>query len=125
MRAWRGWIAVALLTALAFVGGPDAIDLTSPTAQGKVAAAETHDARAQDAQTQGTQVQDTQVQVAERRPHSHLRLSALLPAPQTAAPVPARGLIAEVPPVDTGVPDRAGHPHLGACTPEALQIFRC
>lgn len=119
MRAWRGWIAAVLLTALAFIGGPDALDATPPAAQSTIAAGETTEKR-------DPQTQDAQVRVAERRIHRHLRLSALLPAPHTAAPVPARGVVHDA---SYARPDVIGdggrRPRLGACTPEALQIFRC
>jgi hypothetical protein len=119
VTAWRGWIAAALLTALAFIGGPDALDVTPPTAQSKIAAGEV-------AEKRGPQAQDTQAQIGERLTHSHLRLSALLPAPQTAAPVPARGVIHDVPRARPDVAVDVGRrPGLGTCTPEALQIFRC
>jgi hypothetical protein len=117
--AWRGWIAAVLLTALAFIGGPDALDVAPPAAQSKIASGEI-------AEKRDPQAQDAQAQIAERLIHSHLRLSALLPAPQTAAPVPARGIVHDASharPDVTG--DRGRRPHLGACTPETLQIFRC
>lgn len=123
MRARRGWIAALLLIALAFIGGPDALDTTPPAAQSKVAAGEIAEKR--DPQPRDDDV-DVKHQIADLGVPGHLRLTALPPTSQTAAPVPVRGTTQaapEVAPTTVGEVDR--RPHLGACSPEALQIFRC
>ena len=38
MKAWLGWVAAVLLIALAFTGGPEAIDSAPPAAQTKISA---------------------------------------------------------------------------------------
>jgi hypothetical protein len=39
VRAYRGWVAAVVLTALAFIGAPDALDTTPATAQTRISAA--------------------------------------------------------------------------------------
>jgi hypothetical protein len=121
--AWRGWIAAVLLTALAFTCGPDALDASAPAVQTTVVAGEF-------AEKLGSHVRDDAVdlqhQIANRGSPAHLRLPALPPSPQTAAPVPVKGLAQAAPmAVTAAITDAGGRPHLGACSPEALQIFRC
>jgi hypothetical protein len=113
-----------LLIALAFVGGPDALDTTPPTSQTKVAAGEIAEKR--DPQVRDDDA-DVQHQIAaDLGVPGHLRLSALPPSSQTAAPVPVRGATQAVPQAQSAaVIDVGRRPHLGACSPEALQIFRC
>jgi hypothetical protein len=112
-----------LLIALAFVGGPDALDTTPPTSQTKIAAGEIAEKR--DPQVRDDDV-DAQHQIADLGVPGHLRLSALPPSSQIAAPVPVRGATQAVPQVRSATLVEVGRrPHLGACSPEALQIFRC
>ncbi|GAB2813628.1 hypothetical protein GCM10027176_17620 [Actinoallomurus bryophytorum] len=123
MGAWRGWIAAVLLTALAFTCGPDVLDASSPAGQTTVVAGEF-------AEKLGSHVRDDAIdirhQIADRGSPAHLRLPALPPSPQTAAPVPVKGQAQAVPmAVTAAITDAGGRPHLGACSPEALQIFRC
>ncbi len=225
MRAWRGWIAAALLIALALTGGPDALDMTPPATQaaalgttgtneytaaentganaaatnatatngtarttangtvtangtarttangtarttavetadtawtagatadeiGGIAAYETAgtpriigvtaDRTAGDnalsAPRAGSAPGETGVQARDDAPqrvgdghvYRHLRLAALPPSPQTAAPAPVKGLARSTPvAASTTVTDAGGPPRLGACSPEALQTFRC
>jgi hypothetical protein len=122
MRAWARWVAAALLVALAFAGGPDALDTGSPAAHAQVATSE--------GEKRDLQVRDDALasphQIVDRGTPGHLRLVALPPSPQTAIPVPVRGALQAEPPVaPAAVTDVSGPPRLGACTPEALQIFRC
>lgn len=122
MRVWRGWIAAVLLTALAFAGGPDALDAAPPAAQSKIVEKRTPQTQA--ARTRRTP--DAQTLIAERHIRSHLRLSALLPVPQTPTPVPARGVGHDASYARPDVTAGGGRrPHVAACTPETLQIFRC
>jgi hypothetical protein len=121
--AWRGWIAAALLTALAFTGGPDALDAAASAVQTTVVAGEF-------TEKPGSHVRDdavdTQHQIVDRGSPAHLRLPALPPSPQTAAPVPIKGPAQAAPvAVTAAIADAGRRPHLGACSPEALQIFRC
>jgi hypothetical protein len=122
VRTWVGWVAAVVLVALAFTGGPDALELTVPGMPGAAATAELTEQR-------GVQVRDDGIDLrhrsADQRAPSHVRLPALPPAPQTAAPAPVRSA---VPVAHAAAPpgDRARRrPGVGACTPEALQIFRC
>jgi hypothetical protein len=121
--AWRGWIAAVLLIALAFTCGPDALDTSPPAAQATIVAGEF-------AEKRGPHVRDDDVdirhQIADRGAPAHLRLPALPPSSQTAAPVPVKGLAQAAPvAVMAAITDARRRPHLGACSPEALQIFRC
>ena len=112
-----------LLIALAFIGGPDALDTTPPTAPTKIGAGEVAEKR--DPQVREDDV-DLQHQIADLGVPGHLRLTALPPSPQTAAPVPVRGATQAVPQARSATLVEVGRrPHLGACSPEALQIFRC
>jgi hypothetical protein len=112
-----------LLTALAFTCGPDVLDTSPPSAQATVVAGEF-------AEKRGPHVRDDAIdirhQIADRGAPAHLRLPALPPSSQTAAPVPAKGLTQAVPMAMTAATADVGRrPDLGACSPEALQIFRC
>jgi hypothetical protein len=123
VRARGGWIAALLLIALAFVGGPDALD-TAPPASHITVTAE------QSAEERGAQVRDDGIdiehQIADLGVPGHPRLSALPPSAQTAAPVPVRGTAQAAPKVPAATPvEVGGRPRDGACSPEALQIFRC
>jgi hypothetical protein len=123
VRAWLGWVAALLLIALAFTGGPDALDTTPRAAPATAVAAEITEKRE-------TQMRDDAAdvphQIFDQGTPAHLRLPALPPAPQTAAPVPLRGATLAAPGAAPPAVARNGpRPHLGACTPEALQIFRC
>ena len=123
MGAWRGWIAAVLLTALAFTCGPDALDAAAPAVQTTVVAGEF-------AEKPGSHVRDDAIdiqhQIADRGSPAHLRLPALPPPPQTAAPVPVKGPPQAAPvAVTAAIADAGRRPRLGACSPEALQIFRC
>ena len=123
MRARRGWIAAVLLIALAFVGGPDALDTTPPAAQATIAAGEIADKRDPQIRDDGVGVQH---QIADLGTPGHLRLSALPPSSQTAAPAPVRGTTQAVPQATSAtIVEVRARPYLGACSPEALQIFRC
>lgn len=123
MRARLGWVVAALLLALTLTSAPDALDTSPPASAAQSTAAgeirEKRDLRPHD---------DVEIrhQVAERGTPGHLRLAALPPSPQTAAPVPVRGT-AQAPPdsAPATVVDLSGRPRLGTRTPEALQIFRC
>jgi len=123
VRAWLGWVAAALLVAFAFAGGPDALDTRPPPAQAQVASGEIAEKRDPQVRDDGL---ETRHQIADRGAPGHPRLVALPVSPQAAAPVPVKGAVQAVPespPVaGTAALDR---PHLGACSPEALQIFRC
>src|SRR3954462_13946155 len=121
MRAWARWVAAALLVALAFTGGPDALDAAPPASHVKVAAGE--------AEKRDPQVRDDALvsphQVIDRGVPRHLRLAALPPAPHTAARVPVRGAAQATPPVAPRAATNASDPpHLDVRPPEALQIFR-
>lgn len=123
MSGWRGWIAAVLLTALAFTCGPDALDASAPAARTTVVAGEF-------AEKLGSHVRDDAIdiqhQIADHGTPAHLRLPALLPSSQTAAPVPVKGPAEAVPlAIAAAITDAGRRPHLGACSPEALQIFRC
>lgn len=123
MRAWLGWAAAALLIALAFTGGPDALDMSPPAPQAQVAASEI-------AEKRDPQIRDDALesghQLVDLGAPSHLRLPALPPSPQTAAPIPVRGLTQAAPTAAPAtITDARGRPRLGACSPEALQTFRC
>lgn len=123
MRGWPGWVAAVLLFALAFTGGPDALDTSPPPAHAKVATSELGEKR-------DPQVRDDASEplhrLADRGTPGHLRLVALPPSAQTVAPVPVRNAPQAAPQTDPDtVSDVGGRPHLGTCTPEALQIFRC
>lgn len=123
MRAWLGWVAAALLIALAFTGGPDALDTSPPASHAKTASAEISEKRDPQVRDDGLQIRH---QLVDRGAPGHLRLPALPPSPQTAAPIPVRGVTqaaSEAAPATVGYAGR--RPHLGACSPEALQIFRC
>ena len=123
MRAWLGWVAAALLIALAFAGGPDALDTSPPTSQTQAASVEIAEKR--DPQVRDNDL-DSRHQLADRGVPGHLRLAALPPSPQTAAPIPVRGAAQAAPEAAPAtVTDLSGRPHLGACSPETLQIFRC
>jgi len=122
VRARRGWIAAVLLIALAFIGGPDALDTAPPPSQATIAAGEVAEKR----DRQAPDDVDVQHQVADLGTPGHLRLSALPPSPHTAAPVPVRGATQVVPQVQSAtVADVGRRPPLGASSPETLQIFRC
>jgi hypothetical protein len=78
----------------------------------------------------GLQVRDDDVdvrhQIADRSAPGHLRLPALPPSPQNAVSAPLKGAVLVAPPAPLpAVADGGGRLHLDACTPEALQIFRC
>ena len=123
MGAWRGWIAAVLLTALAFTVGPDALDAAASPVPTTVVAGEF-------AEKPGSHVRDDAIdiqrQIADRGSPAHLRLPALPPSPQTAAPVPVKGPAQPAPVAVTAtIADAGRRPHLGTCSPEALQIFRC
>ncbi|GLY78718.1 hypothetical protein [Actinoallomurus iriomotensis] len=121
MRARLGWVAAILLVALAFTGGPEAIDATPTVAQGKISA--------ELAEKRGPQVRDDLDlghQVADHGTPGRPRLLALPPSAQTAAPVPVRAATLAMPDaVPPAVMEGGPPPRLGARTPEALQIFRC
>jgi hypothetical protein len=123
VRAWLGWIAAVLLIALAFTGGPDAIDTSPPAAQTTIASGELAEKReAQVRDDDADVVHQITDSVAPRR----LRMLALPPSSQTAAPIPVRGATLAVPSAAPPTIAEGGRrPHLGACTPETLQIFRC
>jgi hypothetical protein len=117
-------MAAVLLIALAFIGGPDMLNTTPPTAQVKITSAETageRDPRVRDDA-------DAQRWAAHRAaPHRHW-LPALLPL-SSQSHVPAMVRVAAMPAVPkptpaTGAGDRRWR-HFGACSPESLQIFRC
>ena len=123
MGAWRGLVAALLLTVLAFTSGPDALDVAVPPVQTTAVAGEF-------AEKLGSHIRDDAIdiqhQIADRGSPVHLRLPALPPSPQTAAPVPVKGLAQAAPvAVPAAIGDAGRRPHLGACSPEALQIFRC
>jgi hypothetical protein len=122
VRAWLGWVAAALLVALAFAGGPDALDAGPPPAQAQVTAREIAEKRDPQVRDDGLEIRH---QIADRGAPGHLRLSALPASPQTAAPAP-KGPVQALPksPPVTGTA-AVGRPHLDARSPEALQIFRC
>jgi hypothetical protein len=118
-----GWVAAALLIALAFTGGPDALDTSPPPSQTQVASGEIAEKRDPQVRDDGL---DSGHQLVDPATPSHLRLPALPPSPQTAAPVPAKGLTQAAPEAAPAtITDAGARPHLGACSPEALQIFRC
>jgi hypothetical protein len=123
MRPWLGWVAAALLIALAFAGGPDALDTSPPASHTQVAAKELGEKRDPQVRDEAPESPD---QIVDRGTPGHPRLAALPPSPQTAAPIPVRGAPQGAPQAaPAGVSDVSERPHLGACTPEALQIFRC
>jgi hypothetical protein len=122
VRAWVTWVAAVLLLALALTGGPDALDTNPSPAHAQVAAVEIGDDRGPGL---GDDPIEPQHRLADRETPGH-RLAALPPAAQTNAPVPVRGVSQAVPPaVQAAAAGRGARPRLGACTPEALQIFRC
>lgn len=123
MRAWARWVAAALLVAFAFTGGPDALDVRPAASHAQAAAGERGDKRA-------PQVRDATLEsphrVVDRGTPGHLRPAALPPSSQTVAPVPVRGASqAALPGPPSAVTGVSDPPRPGACTPEALQIFRC
>lgn len=129
MRAWLGWVAAALLIALACTGGPDALDTSpppasaAPAAPAQVAAGEIAGERDSQVRDDGLEIRH---QIADRAALGHLRMAALPPSSQTAAPAPVRGALQTAPDsAPATVVDDGGRPHLGACSPETLQIFRC
>jgi hypothetical protein len=123
VRAWLGWVAALLLIAVAFTGGPDALDATPRAPQATAVAFEIAEKRDSQVRDDAT---DVRHQIFDRGAPAHLRLPALPPMPQIAAPVPARGATLAVPgAVPPAVAEGGPRPHLGACTPESLQIFRC
>jgi hypothetical protein len=122
VRAWLGWIAAVLLIALAFTGGPDVIDTSPPGSRTTIASGEIAEKR----EPQVRDDADTGHRISDRAAPLRLRMLALPPSSQTAAPIPARGATLAVSTVAPPTIVEGGRrPHLGACTPEALQIFRC
>ena len=123
MRAWLGWVAAALLIALACAGGPEVLDTSPPPAQTQVSSTEIAEKRDPQVRDDGLEIRH---QIADLGAPGHPRLVALPASPQTAAPAPAKGTVqtAPKPPptVHTATVDR---PRLDACSPEALQTFRC
>lgn len=123
MRAWLGWVAAALLIALAFTGGPDALDTSPPASHAQIAAKELSEKR--DPQVRDDALESPH-QIVDQGTPGHLRLAALPPTSQTVAPIPVRGAPQAAPQAAPArVSDVSGRPRLDACTPEALQIFRC
>ncbi|MCW2864630.1 MAG: hypothetical protein JWP48_6338 [Actinoallomurus sp.] len=123
MRAWLGWVAALLLIALGFTGGPDRLDTRPQAPQATAVAAEIAEKRDPQVRDDDT---DVRHQIVDRGTPAHLRLPALPPSPQTAAPVPVKGAALAAPgAAPPAVVEGGLRPHLGACTPEALQIFRC
>jgi hypothetical protein len=122
VRARLGWIAAILLVAFAFTGGPEAIDTTPIAAQSKISAGEL-------AEKRGTQVRDDvdlDHQFVDRSAPGRPRLLALPPSAQIAAPAPVRSATLVLPDAaPRAIVEDGSQPRLGACTPEALQIFRC
>lgn len=123
MKAWSGWAAAVLLIALAFTGGPDALETSPSSSHTKVATRELGEKR-------DPQVRDDALEsphrLADRGTPGHLRLVALPPSPQTITPVPVRGAAQAAPQAAPAAVIHGGaRPHLGTCTPEALQILRC
>lgn len=122
MRARLSWVAAILLVALAFTGGPEVIETGPAAAQSKISAgdlAEKRDPQVRDDVDLGHQIVD-------RGTPGRPRLLALPPSAQIAAPVPMRAATLALP--DAAPPtvmEGGPPPHLGARTPEALQIFRC
>lgn len=122
MRAWLGWITAALLVALACTGGPDALDTATPPTHAKVASGESAGKR--DPQVRDDDL-DVRHQIVDHRTPGHHRFAGLPPSPQTAAPVPVRGVQAAPDVAPATIAGTSRRPRLGACSPEALQIFRC
>jgi hypothetical protein len=121
VRARLGWVAALLLIALAFTGGPDALDRGAPGSSEPAAAAGLGDDR-----TPQPREDDAGYRLSERGAHPRVRLPALPPSSQTVAPVPVRGTTHTLPVAEAAAPPPAGpRPHRAACTPESLQIFRC
>ncbi|MFB9835564.1 hypothetical protein [Actinoallomurus acaciae] len=122
MRARLGWVAAILLVALAFTGGLESIDTAPTTAPSKISAgdlAEKRDAQVRDDIDLGHRIVD-------RDTPGRPRLLALPPSAQIAAPVPMRAAPLVLPDAAPPTIVEGGPPlHLGARTPEALQIFRC
>jgi hypothetical protein len=123
VRAWLGWVAAALLIALAVTGGPEALDASPPSAQAQVSSAEIAEKRDPQVRDDGLEIRH---QIADRGAPGRLRLVALPASPQTVAPASVKGSVQAVPesPPITGA-TTVDRPRLGACSPEALQIFRC
>jgi hypothetical protein len=100
-----------LLVALAFVGGPDALDIAPPAPKTAVSA------------EKGEDVPDRVVEVAAL---VHRPLAALLPSSQNHAPSPAKGTPVRVlPPMPASEGLPSGRHLVDPCSPETLQIFRC
>lgn len=121
MRPCAGWVAAALLVALAFAGGLDVLAAGPPLSHTQVS---------DTGGTRGPQVRDGALasprQIVGQKMPRHLRLAALPPSSQTAAPVPVRGASPHAPhAAQVAVTAVSGRSRPGACTPEALQIFRC
>ena len=122
MRAWLGWIAAVLLIALAFTGGPEAIDTARPAAQSAVSAGENTDKR--DPQVRDDAGIDRRL--ADRGVPGRPRLLTLPPSSQTTSPTPVKAASLPAPGAAPATIVTAGtRPHLAARTPAALQIFRC
>lgn len=122
MRARLGWVAAILLVALAFTGGPEAIDTAPTVAQSKISTGELAEKR--DAQMRDDV--DPDRQLADHGVPGRPRLLALPPSAQIAVPIPARGATLVLPDAAPSATVEDGpRPHLGTCTPEALQVFRC
>jgi hypothetical protein len=121
MRACARWVAAALLVALAFTGGPDALDTGPPASHAQVA---TGEAEKRDPQVRDDALASAHQVIGLGAPR-HLRPAALPPSPHTAVPAPVRGALQAAPEGAPCAATGASDPHLDARTPEALQIFRC
>jgi hypothetical protein len=130
VRAYRGWIAAMLLTALALVGGPEMLDTALTPAH--VQAAQTtwtgsteygdkRDLRARD-------VAYPHRKFADRGAPDRRWVPALPPSPsQSHVPGSVRLAAGAPSPQAPSARVAGGHrpPRGGACSPETLQIFRC
>jgi hypothetical protein len=122
VKVWLGWVAAVLLIALAFTGGPEAIDTAPSAAQTKVSVGEIVEKRDPQVRDDG----DVGPRLADHGTPARPRLLALPPSAQTSAPIAVKAAAIPVPGAVRGpIAARGARPHLDARTPEALQIFRC
>jgi hypothetical protein len=145
MRAYRGWIAAVLLTALAFIGGPDLLDSTPATTGQSESIAQraprlvgdTHSRDRVAAVPAGYRIGRSLVSYQAGRGGYRVsdagspgrRWMPALPPPSSQGHAPGTVRLSAGPddpqprPVDAL---RAGPMwHVGTCSQESLQVFRC
>jgi hypothetical protein len=121
LRARGGWIAAALLIALAFLGGPDLLTDHSPTPAAAAASAAERDHRV------GEEL-DSPGSVTEHLTLGRRRVPSLPPSQDTrlATAIGSAGTVTGPAPGSTGsIIDLRLAGHLRECRPETLQVFRC